>query len=376
MKWQRAKTLAMLTIFGLASFAMSTAARAEGNSVVQLPQPVNANAAQIIVKSCRIEGSGEFSVGSEFPEKQARMAADRGNANATAHNYRGAINEFTRAIDLNSTFARPNAPIEDYFFSNCNISKLLADYDQVIENEPNNPYALALRGELKFMKYDDVGAKADFDRAIANKPDLFFALVRRADLFNRRDTGSLADCNEALKYYPNCARLHHDKGIAYSVRHEPERAIEEFNKASAIQPQWSRPYFMLAQEHGNMGNSSKALVCFEECLRYEKTWFEPYLKQAEIWLYIHNYQRAISNYNQAIALSGTENIWLYQHRAKAKLASGDVLGAIADFTFYAVHQPSLLVRFSAHLLTLCLIVQLAAMDLGRSILKRKLLMFE
>jgi len=376
MKWQRAKTLAMLTIFALAGFATSTAARAEGSLVVQIPQPANANAAQIIVKSCRIEGSGEFNFGNEFPEQQARMAADRGNAKAAAHNYIGAINEFTGAINLNPTFARPNAPEEDYFFSNCNINKLATEYDQVIENQPNNPYALALRGELKFMKYDDVGAKADFDRAIANKPDLFFALVRRADLINRRDTGSLADCNEALKYYPNCARLHHDKGIAYSDRHEPERAIEEFNKASAMQPQWSRPYFMLAQEHGNMGNSSKALVCFEECLRYEKTWIEPYRRQAEIWLYIHNYQRAISNYNQAIALSGTENSWLYQHRAKAKLASGDVLGAMADFTLYAVHQPSLLVRFSAYLLTICLIVQLAAMDIGRSILKRKLLMFE
>ncbi len=376
MKWQSAKTLAILTIFALASFATSTAARTEGTLVVNMPQPAKESDAQIVSKSCRVDGSGKFTIGNEYPEKQARMAADRGNAKATSHNFAGAINEFTRALNLNPTFARPNAPNEDYFFSNCNISKLVTDCDKVIENQPNNPYALALRGELKFMKYDDVGAKADFDRAIANQPDLFFALVRRADLINRRDNGALADCNEALKYYPNCARLHHDKGIAYSDRHEPERAIEEFNKASAMQPQWSRPYFMLAQVHQNMGNSSKALVCFEECLRYEKTWIEPYRRQAEIWLYIHNYQRAISNYNQAIALSGTENSWLYQHRAKAKLASGDVLGAMADFTFYAVQQPSLLVRFSAYLLTLCLIVQLAAMDIGRSILKRKLLMFE
>lgn len=376
MKWQSAKTLAILTIFALASFATSTAARAEGTLVVNMPQPAKESDAQIVSNSCRFDGSGKFTIGNEYPEKQARMAADRGNAKATSHNFAGAINEFTRAINLNPTFARPNAPNEDYFFSNCNISKLVTDCDKVIENQPNNPYALALRGELKFMQYDDVGAKADFDRAIANQPDLFFALVRRADLINRRDNGALADCNEALKYYPNCARLHHDKGIAYSVRHEPERAIEEFNKASAMQPHWSRPYFMLAQVHGNMGNSSKALVCFEECLRYEKTWIEPYIKQAEIWLYIHNYQKAISNYNQAIALNGTENSWLYQHRAKAKLASGDALGAIADFTFYAVHQPGLLLRFSAYLLTLSLIVQLLAMDLGRSILKRKLLMFE
>lgn len=66
MKWQRAKTLAMLTIFALAGFSTSTAARAEGSLVVQIPQPANANAAQIIVKSCRFEGSVEISFGTDI----------------------------------------------------------------------------------------------------------------------------------------------------------------------------------------------------------------------------------------------------------------------------------------------------------------------
>lgn len=375
MKPQRANTLAMLALLALTTFTSSTAAHADEKVDIANPTPLRLGVPIGYTKNCRLDGIEFTCVKQKSSGQEARTFASLGNDKAAAHDFIGAIGDYTEAIKINPTFARPNAPDEDYFFRNSNVTKLLADYNQLVRDEPNNPYALALRGELKFMKCDNAGAKADFDRAIANKPDFFFALVRRADLINRTDNGSLADCNAALKYYPNCARLHHDKGIAYQFRQEHILAIKEFNRASCLNPQWSRPYYMLAQVHQSIGNSSKALTCFEECLRYEKTWTEPYLQQAAIWLEIHNYQRAISNYDQAIALTHSADHWLYCRRAEAKLASGDTLGAAADLTYYLMHDPIQVMAFTIELLLL-FNIQIMALAIGRNDLKRKLLMYE
>ncbi|MBP9091959.1 tetratricopeptide repeat protein [bacterium] len=156
---------------------------------------------------------------------------------------------------------------------------------------------------------------------------------------------------------------------------EPYLAIEEFNHASALNPQWSRPYFMLAQLYKDNGNSPKALDYFEKCLQYEKTWLGPYMLQADIWLEIHNYQRAIENYDQAIALTQSPDAFLYSFRAEVKLASGDTLGAVADLTYYLMHDPMQAIVFTIELLLL-FNIQIMALALGRNALKRKLLMYE
>ncbi|MFA6213161.1 MAG: tetratricopeptide repeat protein [Candidatus Obscuribacterales bacterium] len=375
MKPQRATPFIVLTLLTLVTFANSTEAQAENKLSVQEQQLSKTGDDPLISKSCSFLGHEKIYFCNEYSQQNAQIAAKRGDLKATNHNFVAAIADYTEAIKINPTFARPNAPDEDFFFRNTNIDKLQIDCAHFLESEPNNPYALAISGELKFMKSDDVGAKADFDKAIANQSDLFFALVRRADLVHRTDNGSLADCNEALKWYPACARLHHDKGIAYIDRHEFDLATEEFGKASLLDPKWSRPYFMLAQVYLQKGNKTKALDYFEECLRYEKSWSYVYLAQAAIWIDIHNYERAIKNYDRVIALSQPADPMLYWDRADAKFAFGDRLGAIADFSYYLMHDRNQVAALTAELLLL-LNLQIFVLTRGAAALKRNLLMHE
>ena len=143
-----------------------------------------------------------------------------GDKKVAAHDFIGAIDDYTRATELNPTFARIYASESDRFLVNSNLKELLADYNRVLLTNPDNPYALALRGEIKFNLGDKEGAEADFRQSILYKNNLYFANLRltEACLFlepeNVSANISAADFDTALKLFPDNARMHHNRGLA------------------------------------------------------------------------------------------------------------------------------------------------------------------
>src|SRR5581483_11759831 len=150
---------------------------------------------------------------------------------------------------------------------------------------------------------------------------------------------AIALYTEALedKSLPNDRRatILNDRGVAYARRQQQREAIEDFNRAIQLYPEYAALY----NNRGNvllaLGAVKEAAKDFDRALLLAPGYAGAYMKQGQIDRAIAAYTKAIKlTPNSAAALSG---------RGRAQLAANRPHGAIRDFT----RAVSLDARFSA-----------------------------
>jgi tetratricopeptide (TPR) repeat protein/V8-like Glu-specific endopeptidase len=184
--------------------------------------------------------------------------------------YRGAIEEYNKALDINpkygkAYFGRGNVhkELKDY-------PKALADYSKTIAIDPKYAAAYNNRGIVHKQLKDYPKAVADYNQAIAIDPKLALAYgnrgIVRAEL--KDYPKALADFNQVLAIDPKSALAYYNRGIVHKELKEYPKALADYNQAIAIDPKDPKAY-------GNRG-----------LVRYE----------------LKDYPKAIADFNQAIAL--------------------------------------------------------------------------
>jgi tetratricopeptide (TPR) repeat protein len=159
-----------------------------------------------------------------------------------------AIQEFSRAIQLNSRYqyaylARAIAYIQVKEFQ-----PSLADFNQAIKINPKDSVAYNNRAILKEDKLTDTkGALTDFNQAITINPKYYAAYYNRAILKDEKLNdvqNALADFNQAIiinpRYfdaYNNRANLKKDKV------NDIQGALFDFNQAIKINPEFPEAYY-------------------------------------------------------------------------------------------------------------------------------------
>ena len=118
---------------------------------------------------------------------------NRGHSKADLKDYRGAIADYSKAIELKPDYAEAynnrgysRADLEDY-------RGAIADFSKAIELKPD-ALAFLNRGHAKSRLEDYTGAIADFSKAIELKPDYADAYNNRGlikILLNQMDSGCL-----------------------------------------------------------------------------------------------------------------------------------------------------------------------------------------
>ena len=189
-----------------------------------------------------------------------------------------AISYFTQAIKLNPSFARINSQPGKYFLAygrngqNSKImQRLLSGYNEVLRKTPTDPYALAVRGEIKFALEDAAGAEADFKKSVAYKNDLLFSNLRLVEvgLFLRPSANTLCYSQQALARFPKNARMHCNSGLAYEELGDHTRAIAAYDKAIELDPKFSRAYLNRAVAYSKSNNFTAEFSDIDHCLVLE-----------------------------------------------------------------------------------------------------------
>jgi tetratricopeptide (TPR) repeat protein len=98
------------------------------------------------------------------------------------------------------------------------------------------------------------------------------------------------------------ARIYSNRGIAYRELNEPEKALEDFNRAIALDPDDARAY-------GNRGITQRALKQYEQALSdlnralsLDDTMDWVHVARGEVYRHIGEYQRALEDFNRALAI--------------------------------------------------------------------------
>lgn len=153
--------------------------------------------------------------------------------------YRGAIEDFTKAIQLNPDYADAYGYRSDTHLYLEEYQDAIADATKAIRLAPQNPspynarcYARA-RGLGNYQE-----AISDCNKAIDIEPNsptsaAFYSsrCYVRAGL---RDKKALEDCNQSLEIDPNYYYAYEDRGLARSILGDKKGAIEDFQRAAEL----------------------------------------------------------------------------------------------------------------------------------------------
>jgi tetratricopeptide (TPR) repeat protein len=153
-------------------------------------------------------------------------------------------------------------------------------------------------------------ARGNFDQAIA----LYTEALQDKTLPNERRATLLAD-----------------RGVAYARRQSPREAIEDFNRAIQLFPEYAAIYNNRGNVLLGIGAVREAMKDFDRALMLAPGYAAAYSNRAGAHIKLGQLNLAIADYTKAIALVPA-NAAAFTGRGRAHLAAHRPYGAIRDFT--------------------------------------------
>jgi protein O-mannosyl-transferase len=162
----------------------------------------------------------------EFNPKDAQGYIERGNAKNITGNFKEAIQDYNKAIEINPAF------------------------DKAYYN----------RGIAKASLGDMPGAIKDFNISIAINPKYDEALNNRGNAkASLRDvSGAINDFKRATEINPQNADAFNNLGIVMILTGDHRRAIEEFSKAIVLNPKYTEAFFNRGNSRFRLGDKQGA----------------------------------------------------------------------------------------------------------------------
>lgn len=157
---------------------------------------------------------------------------------------RGAIDDFTKAIEINPSFEAYNSRglakknITDY-------KGAINDFTKAIELNPKSIAAYKNRGETKHYIGNYEGAISDFTKAIemdSDYPDIFKINFNSYAYYNRAKSkhivgdykGAIADFTKTIEMYPNNANAYFNRASSKINLDQNESACKDLYKADKL----------------------------------------------------------------------------------------------------------------------------------------------
>ena len=188
----------------------------------------------------------DFDRALEIHSEYAEAWNNRGATHLALGNHARALADFGRAAEMNPRYAEA--------YNNCGFLRqttgdhagALADFDRAIEIRPGYAEALSNRGAARHALEDFEGAILDFDRALAINPDNPDTCFRRGSARHASGDyrGAVDDYTHVLTLLPHeaTAPVYHDRGVVRIRLREFADAVADFDQAIAIDPQFCIAY--------------------------------------------------------------------------------------------------------------------------------------
>jgi tetratricopeptide (TPR) repeat protein len=140
---------------------------------------------------------------------------------------------------------------------------------------------------------------------------------------------AIQDFNEAIRLNPNFERAYCHRGNAYTVKEEYDRAIQDFNEAIQLNPNAETAYYGRGYAYKEKGDYDRAIQDFNEAIRLDPNFERAYYDRGNAYIDKEEYDRAIQEFNEAIQLN-PNNANNYNNRGVAYERKGDYSRAIQD----------------------------------------------
>ncbi len=249
--------------------------------------------------------------------------------------YDRALAAINRAIEI--------APRSSWYSNRGNIYKdlkksdlALADYNQALVLNPNNPRAYIARADVYEERKEWDLALADYNRAIEIDANFAPAYRSRGYFYMARKQWdlALADFNKAITIDPNNPNSYEMRGIFYNFQSEEELAIADLTKAIEINPYSVVAYLMRGFAYDNWQKWDLALADYRKGIELDPNSGLGYEGRGRFYTERQEWDLALADFNKALELDPNSGNGyqsrgtLYTNQKKWDLALADLNKAI------------------------------------------------
>lgn len=208
-------------------------------------------------------------------------------------------------------------------------------FDRAIELAPGFAKAWNNRGLCYRMKGEYHRSIEDFTRAIELEPDAFEAWVNRGVAYEHIDFRvALEDLARAFERNPREPEIPNSMGACWIGLGDKERAQVEFDRASALDPNFAKPYLNRGIYFHERGEHERALREIERGLACpipdHGVRAELLYTRGLVHMALDRFERARADFDAALEIA-PRDARFYNDRGLARHELGDRAGALADF---------------------------------------------
>ncbi len=141
------------------------------------------------------------------------------------------------------------------------------------------------------------------------------------------------------KTSPSSPNTHNNLGDVYGRQGDKQKALEEFQKAIELKPNYADAYHNLGNTYHELNQDDKALESYLKALEYNPRLWQSHQNIAAIYYEQRNYQKALEEFQKALSID-TKNINLMSNLGVIYLTLGDKENAKKVFSLVLQADPT------------------------------------
>lgn len=213
-------------------------------------------------------------------------------------------------------------------------------YEEVLQQQPNDPSALQLLGVICYQQKDYASAKVLIRKAIAVNPSYFEAHGNLGSVLSALDRPqeAIASFEAALRLNPNFADAHNNLGREFSMLGRKDEARECFERALAIEPNHVLAHGSLADILRVQGRLDDAMAHYRKAIALKPDFSGAHNNLGLSHAMLDQMDEAIACYLKALD-SDLQNVDAFINLGNACWAQGNLKEALQCFSSAIALRP-------------------------------------
>ena len=267
---------------------------------------------------------------------------NRGMAYRNKGDYDLAIEDFGKAIQLNPNFAEAYFSRGVAYDEKGEFDRAIQDYTEVIQLNPNFAEAYFGRGGTSVKQGDFDRAIEDFTEVIQLNPNSGEAYCSRGFTYAKNGDFDRAseDYSKAIQLNPNFAEAYFGRGGTSVKRGDYDRAIVDFTKMIDLKPDDANVYFGRGVAYHKKGATDRAIEDYTRVIQLNPNSVEAYYNRGSAYYIESNFDNSIKDYTKAVEMR-PDYAEAYNYRGNAYNNKGEVDRAIEDYNRAIEWNPEL-----------------------------------